>query len=147
MREFKLFLFLSFSLVVLFCYFPIMQQTLWPTHSASLYLFFLPLLSHSCKQTEARNLKQGRQTNPSSISLSWLLIQGPDALSSSAKLCVCGLLGHSSRAQTHKLGDFVWKQSEKQLEPGTIQIICLETRQTLGCESRTAEGVAAAQTS
>lgn len=51
--------------------------------------FFLLLPSHSCKQTEAGKLKGGRQSNPSSISLSWLLIQVPDAPGSSANsVCV-----------------------------------------------------------
>lgn len=124
-------LFLSFSLFLLICYFPVMQQT--PTHSFSLNFFFLPLFQ-SCKQTEAGKLKWGRQSNPSSISLSWLLIQVPDALGSSANfvhLCVfvC-MMVRMLQLSTNKQRDFVWKQSWKQLEFGSVLLICLETLQT-----------------
>lgn len=100
-------LFLGFSLGFLFLLFLNNGADVQANTFGLSNLFFLLLLpSHSCKQTGAGKLKRGRQSNPSSISLSWLLIQVPDAPGSSTNsVCVClsvCWLGRCSTAHTNR---------------------------------------------
>lgn len=70
----------------LFCYFPMTEEASAPTRSVVLSLF-LHLLSNYCKQSATVTISPP-------LSLSWLLIQVPDARISSAspscaRVCVC----------------------------------------------------------